>query len=118
MDGFLITYNSTRREDITKINHYLFGRLATVKKNRYQSEQYYYPGLFEKIHYTKIANGCYFVVEKNIVLEQKFSRLINLLPASIEFETPMFQTAREHWKQKIDDESIIRNWSASKYEGI
>ena len=116
ISGCLITYNSLDRKDITKINHYLFGRLATIKKNKYQSERYYYPGFLERTEFVRMSNGCYFV-PKDIrdEIDIKYMFLIKIRPATIEFDTVEFETAREHWSKRIEDKSIIRNWGKTKY---
>jgi hypothetical protein len=101
--GYLITYNSSSRKDITKINYFLFGRIATIKNNN-KKERYYYPGFFEKTSYIKIANGCYFVEQ----ISDDLDGLLKIHPATIMFTNINMLNAREYWKNKIGID--VRNW--------
>lgn len=103
LDGYLITYNSSQRSDITKINHLLFGRIVTINKEN-KTEKYYYPGLFEKQTFIKVSNGCYFV--QDIALDAH--ELLNILPASVTFPDVELMTGRDYWKDKI--KGHIHNW--------
>jgi len=103
LDGFLVTYNSSVRKDITKINYHLFGRIVNVKKEN-RTEKYYYPGVFENNQFKKLSNGCYFV-ENNI---GSYDGLINILPAVVTFSEKNLQTARDYWKEKIKGK--VHNW--------
>jgi len=104
MDGYLLTYNSSTRNDITKINHLLFGRIATIKKNDIITK-YYYPGLFENRPFKKISNGCYFVSDIGSVSQ---NTLINVIPIVAKFKNNDMITARSYWKDKISGK--IQNW--------
>lgn len=103
MKGYLITYNSSSRKDITKINYFLFGRVATIKRAN-KKERYYYPGFFEQTPYKKVSNGCYFVKEIN----DNFDGLLNIYPSTIEFKDAMMYNARDFWRDKVD--STVNNW--------
>jgi hypothetical protein len=100
--GSLITYNSSKRSDITRINYLLFGRVVSIQKDG-DTVKYYYPGLFENEPYKKVSNGCYFV--KNLSTD---SSLLRVYPATIMFADDNMQTARDYWKDKINGK--IQNW--------
>lgn len=101
--GYIITYNSSKRKDITKINYFLFGRVAYIKRGKKQ-EKYYYPGFFQDTPYKKLANGCYFVEEIN----DDYNGLLKIIPATIDFESPEMLNSHDFWKDKID--STVKNW--------
>lgn len=103
LSGYIITYNSTSRKDITKINYFLFGRIATIKKGE-KSDKYYYPGFFETTPYKKISNGCYFVKE----IYDDFDGLLHIFPAVVEFDSDEMKNARDYWNDKI--EGKVNNW--------
>ena len=103
MKGYIITYNSSSRKDITRINYFLFGRIATISRNG-NKEKYYYPGFFEDTPYKKIANGCYFV-EK---IYDDFDGLLKIFPAIISFSDDKMLNARDYWKEKIIEK--VNNW--------
>ena len=109
IEGSLITYNSSDRKDITKINYYLFGRISTIRKNNFK-EQYYYPGLLENIPFKKLTNGCYFIpVEKfDGQVSEAFSSLLKIHPAIIGFDNDNMQTSHDIWKDKVNGDT--RNW--------
>jgi len=102
--GYLITYNSSSKKDITKINYFLFGRIATIIRKGI-AEKYYYPGFFESTPYKKIANGCYFVQE----IYDDYDGLLEIIPANIIFKDNTLISARDYWKDKIS--SDVNNWS-------
>lgn len=103
LSGFLITYNSSNRKDITKINHYLFGRIVKIKKDD-ETEEYYYPGLFENNPFKKISNGCYFVGS----VGTDFNGLLKVTPAIVTFSDKEMVTAKEYWKERTNNK--IHNW--------
>lgn len=104
MKGFIITYNSSDRKDITKINYFLFGRIATIKRAG-KEEKYYYPGFFEGTPYKKIANGCYFVEEIN----DDLNGLLGIYESEVEFPDSVMLNGRDYWKERIKDKKI-NNW--------
>ena len=93
--GYLITYNSSSRKDITKINYFLFGRVAVITRKG-QKEKYYYPGFFETTEYKKIANGCYFVQE----IYDDLDGLLQIYPITIEFNNDTMITSRDYWQER------------------
>ena len=103
MKGYLITYNSSSRKDVTKINHFLFGRVANIKKEQ-TIEKYYYPGFFEKTPYKKVANGCYFV--RNVY--DDLDGLLRVIPAEIFFGDNNLVTAKDYWSKRLG--SDVNNW--------
>lgn len=103
MNGFIVTYNSSKPKDITRINYYLFGRVVQVKKDN-KVEKYYYPGLFENQQFKKISNGCYFVGS----VADNFDGLLVFHPAVVTFSDDRMQTAKEFWKDKIKGK--VHNW--------
>lgn len=103
MKGYLIRYNSSSRKDITKINYFLFGRVATITKQG-KKERYYYPGFFEHTPYKKLANGCYFVE----TISDDYDGLLDIIPAEITFKSNRMVNARDYWKDKIGEE--VNNW--------
>jgi hypothetical protein len=103
LNGYLITYNSSSRNDITRINHFLFGRVASITRAG-KKEKYYYPGFFESTPYKKINNGCYFVQEIN----DDFDGLLSIHQATISFEDEKMLNSRDYWKGKI--KGLVNNW--------
>lgn len=104
LNGFLVTYNSSKKSDITKINYYLFGRLVTIKKSGAMIDKYYYPGVFENTPFRKLTNGCYFVQE----MTNDFNGLLRVFPSTIEFDSIDMVTARDSWKEKVNEK--VHNW--------
>jgi len=103
MKGYLITYNSSNRKDITRINHFLFGRIVTIRRQN-QTEKYYYPGFFEHTPYKKISNGCYFVQQ----IHDNFDGLLDIMPATIYFHDDVMLNAYDYWKNKNIEK--VKNW--------
>ena len=103
MKGFIVVYNSSSRNEITKINYFLFGRVVTIKENN-KPKKYYYPGFFEDTPYKKLANGCYFVEQIN----DDLGGLLKIIPAEISFSDNEMLHAREFWKKRINEE--VNNW--------
>ena len=103
MKGYLITYNSSSRKDITKINYFLFGRVATITRKG-KKEKYYYPGFFETTQYKKLANGCYFVHE----IHDDLDGLLQIYPTTIKFSDETMFTSRDYWAARIGSE--VNNW--------
>lgn len=104
LKGFILTYNSSKKKDITKINHFLFGRVCTVKNSSGEKEKYYYPGFFENTPYKKLSNGCYFVQEVNYDL----GGLLKLHACEIIFDDDTMLMARDFWSSKISGK--VNNW--------
>lgn len=106
MNGYLITYTSSERKDITKINYYLFGRISRIKKEG-NTDLYYYPGLFEKTPFKKICNGCYFV---NDIIDD-YDGLLKILPATIDFDDVTMSDVKSYWQEMISKNSLkVKNW--------
>lgn len=112
--GFLVTYGSSNRRDITQINHLLFGRVVTIQKEN-RRERYYYPGMLEQLGFKKVTNGCYFIKERPQFPEDgedsrytKTLVLINFIPAIVEFPDDAFLTGRQYWEDKI--KGNVHNW--------
>lgn len=103
MKGYLLTYASSTRKDITKINYFLFGRIAHIKRGN-KKERYYYPGFFETTPYKKLANGCYFVQDVN----DDFNGLLNIYPVDIKFDNDEMLNGKDYWDGKIDAQ--VKNW--------
>lgn len=103
MNGSLITYNSSTRNDITKIHHFLFGRVSHIIRNG-KKQKYYYPGFFENTGYKQLSNGCYFVKEIN----DDFDGLLKITPASITFQDDFMMSGKDYWEGKLG--SDVRNW--------
>lgn len=104
LKGYIITYNNSSRKDITRINHFLFGRVATITRKG-KKEKYYYPGFFEQTPYKKIANGCYFVKEIN----DDFDGLLQVNQATILFDNDTMLSGKDYWRGKLG--SNVKNWS-------
>lgn len=104
LKGFILTYNSSRKKDITKINHFLFGRICTIKNSSGEREKYYYPGFFENTPYKKLSNGCYFVKEINYNLDG----LLCIHPCEIDFVDEKMDVARDFWATRIKGK--VNNW--------
>lgn len=100
--GYLITYKDSDRKSITQINYYLFGRIVSIIKQN-KKQKYYYPGVLEKIKYKRIANGCYFVKEL-----PKINDMLTIYPINIQILDSDMSTAKEYWKNKIDEN--VQNW--------
>lgn len=101
--GSLIVYNSSDRKDITKINHFLFGRVVSIKKDQ-RVNKYYYPGALENQPFKKITNGCYFTKR----LDDNCGGLLNILPAKVSFFSNDMVTARKCWEGRIKGK--VNNW--------
>lgn len=109
MKGYLITYkDGLKRNDITKINYYLFGRIVHRKTQTDIIDKYYYPGLFEVTSYVKLSNGCYFT-EK--IVDNCEGRLhVNEVEITLPQQSN-FVTARKHWEDFINKKGwIVRNF--------
>ena len=52
MDGLLLIYKSNGRHSLVKINHALFGRIITLKRQGI-IYRYYRPGLLDNIKYNE-----------------------------------------------------------------
>lgn len=98
MKGYIIAYrDNLSRNDITRINYYLFGRIVQRKTQPELKTRYYYAGLFETTPYVKLANGCYFTER---IVDDYDGRLL-IFNAEINLPNELFQTARQHWKKFI-----------------
>lgn len=102
MKGYLILYNTSNRKEITKINHELFGRIITVPKKS-KTFRYYYDGSFEKILHIKLANGCYFVINKG----SDCNGLVKYINADIDVPLEIFVTARQKWEEYVVRKGFI-----------
>lgn len=95
MKGNLLNYVTKNVTEITKVNHYLFGRVIKNSKNSNNIKYYYYPGILDTKRYVKISRGCYFCID---IIEQNTS-WYKLTPADISLdESTHFITAREMWR--------------------
>ena len=103
MKGYILTYKSSSRRNITKINYLLFGRISTIQGSK-GKEKYYYPGFFEGTSYKKLANGCYFVEQIN----DDLNGLLEVIPAEIVFKDNVMLNARDFWRNRIKDK--VNNW--------
>jgi len=88
MEGFLVLFKSSKREDITRINHCLFGRIAYNSKGKY-----FYKGLLDSIPYIRLTNGCYFITQ-NV---GDVDGLIIVRKCDFNTENDRLLTAREYW---------------------
>ncbi len=104
MKGHIITYTSSKKKDVTKINHFLFGRICTITTSSGQKEKYYYPGFFENTPFKKLSNGCYFVKEINYDL----NGLLKTYPCDIDFDDDKMNVGRDFWLPKIKGK--VNNW--------
>jgi len=101
--GYLVTYTSSEKNNITKINYYLFGRISTIS-----SKKYYYPGKLENVGYVKICNGCYFV-ESFI---DNYNGLIELIPVEIQLNGRSIIRAKDYWNNFITINNLnVKNWN-------
>lgn len=97
MIGNLITYKTEDRSDVTKINHYLFGKIVKVK-----GKKYYYKGILDNIKYAQITKGCYFVTTSTLR-----SDYFKIYEVDINLNEEDLHTAREIWRTKFLEEGIF-----------
>ena len=106
MEGFIITYEAhLSSKQITEINYFLFGKvLSKVGK------KYYYPGLLDSILYSKLGNGCYFVITDNdaIITSLKIQDTFITIPSTLITNRITIQTARNAKRMKYG-EVFVKN---------
>lgn len=107
-EGLLVTYHSSKRKDITRINYYLFGRIATIKANN-KIQKYYYPGVLENVPFKKITNGCYFIPNSAIGFKEcEQLKLLTFIPATLLLDDSPMKTSHECWENRIEKDTL--NW--------
>ncbi len=109
IEGTLVTYHSSKRKDITRINYYLFGRVATIKANN-KTQKYYYPGILEEVPFKKLTNGCYFIPQKDFGMKfnDTFKSLLTVFPATLTLHDDAMTTSHDCWEGKIAKDTL--NW--------
>lgn len=108
-EGFLVTYSSSKRNDITRINHFLLGRIVTIQKNG-KDEKYYYPGILENQIFKKITNGCYFIQTPTMSIfseDNDVVKLLKIIPAILSLNGNCI-TGKDYWKDKVTEKT--HNW--------
>ena len=88
MKGYIITYKVDNSRDIVKLNHYLFGKITSVK-----DKKYYYQGVLDNIMYHKFNDGCYFITNPHFDRDN-----FNVYEVEIDLTEDELITSRKKWK--------------------
>ena len=103
MKGYIISHKSEEKKDIISNNHYLFGKITSVR-----SKKYYYRGLLHDIMYKKLSGGCYFITIPGFDRER-----FNCYAVEIDITEGELITARQKWTMFAEGKKIfVRNLNA------
>ena len=106
MEGYIITYElKLTSKQITEINYFLFGKVLSKT-----GKKYYYPGLLDDVIYSRLGNGCYFVItdDAQIVRELQIKDTFKVFRADLHTDVLILQTARNSKRSKYS-EVFVKN---------